>query len=900
MALADAQSGRTRNIPSPLRGEGRRERLQPRTRGEGFSALLGILLALSCAAATDDKPVQKDAHVRVLGREGRVLLSRENIPLCVAQLRPAKDAPEAVIAPEALAAALKATTGKDAPLADSAEQLREFSYPLPTGNKEDELSVVLRARRVSYGTRLLASGVTRGPTKRDLAPDETLPPAAPLELAIQIFADAQGKAATLTYVDNQRQPAPADDEARAEAERRDLAGREINARALVFEGGGGFRVNVARSAPVAWSIQRVENGWIVRQRLQPDPRDPANIGSFILYLGGWPDEATPEVSPVTLSQPQVPARDFVEGSARVYASGADVFNLSELAVVAEVAFPPQQNGDVPLKRLPCFFWEAPASKPGEGEFRFRFAPPKEGLYGVRIVVVTSTGQVRSDALPLRAGPPATPGFVRTKAGLRLFTLDNGDAFFPVGVRLFSDEKERITPERARKAFIELARRGVNTAHVVLKRENFPFELERAGRYDANVAAELDEILRAAQVRGIHLILGLECGDDIGKKSQQHPYFRELGGPLSASPEFFRDVKARKLYQSRLTYIAARYGAYRSVMSWELIEGVERAWPAVAKDPEDRTLPPAESDLSRRGRRDIQEWAFEAAQFLRGMDQHEHPICVSSAIDMDRPWLELERVSTLDWVLRQVSFPLGGDAAAQVDNADETALMARWLSAAREPGTAHKPVLIEHSVPKNWAEPLNISEITRMRNSLRYHWMHASWAAGSAGSVITDWAIDARHQPMSTSPEALSGLNLVAFAYTKAARTEMPDELRYVSGEIEGNYRAAPFIRNAKLRFWGRTGRRGLCVWLQDAAYTWRADPDPRRVENAELKLPGLEEGKYLLKWIHPQTGELAKQELYDAPAKKVDQPLAPLLLKVPGVNGALILTAERIQEEKNE
>src|SRR6185295_11002975 len=109
---------------------------------------------------------------------------------------------------------------------------------------------------------------------------------------------------------------------------------------------------------------------------------PGQYGTFVLFIGPGHDEEPPEMSAVHLSTTQLPARDFLEGWFRVYASGANPYLLQEAAVVAEIAMPPRPDGTVPTKLLPCFFRESAAPSKEEGEYRFRFAPPAEGLYGV--------------------------------------------------------------------------------------------------------------------------------------------------------------------------------------------------------------------------------------------------------------------------------------------------------------------------------------------------------------------------------------------------------------------------------------------------------------------------------------------------------------------------------------
>ena len=160
----------------------------------------------------------------------------------------------------------------------------------------------------------------------------------------------------------------------------------------------------------------------------------------------------------------------------------------------------------------------------------------------------------------------------------------------------------------RRDFVTLARDSGNCARIWLNDRGIGLESARAQVYDPDVLDQLDEILRAAQARDIRVILAFESGASIGRNTEKHPYFREMGGPLSASPEFFRNVPARKLFQNKLAYVAARYGAYRSVLAWELMDGIDDSWTALKSNPDNAKLPLAnEIDVARRARRDVQDW-----------------------------------------------------------------------------------------------------------------------------------------------------------------------------------------------------------------------------------------------------------------------------------------------------
>ncbi|MCY3023497.1 MAG: hypothetical protein NTW87_31340, partial [Planctomycetota bacterium] len=727
--------------------------------------------------------------MRLLAPGHRVLLSRDGAPLAVAQVRPVSAAPgtdgaERLMSVAAAQEALRAAGAGAAVLQADNEQIRDVEYPIPKSAEQDRLSVILRARKAAAGARLLFSSAFTGPSREDLVPGEKLPLPALLELAVQFFPDASGALPEATFVDNVREPAPLAPLGGKTAKsdpRPPAAQPKRRARAWTFETKKDYRVTIARSGPADWSLQRLPDAVLLTAQLLPDPRQPAEFGPFVVYLGAGPDDAPPEISPLKLDRKETPARDFVEGAVRVYANGANPFVLAETAVVAEIACPPRPDGDVPIKRLPCFFWEAPAPAPAEGEFRFRFAPPVEGIYGVRIAVVAATGQARGEALSFRAGPPASAGFVKVRAGERQFRLDDGSVFIPAGAEFLAARAAAV--EETRAHFIELARRGGNAGSISITPSGLPLEGPDAGRFDPDVADALDQILGAAQARDIRLLVFAEHGAAISRDSASHPYFREKNGPLSATPEFFRNVTAKKLFQNRLTYLAARYSAYRSVLSWALMDAVDLSWPALQQNPDDPKLKPNEVDLARHARRDVQEWAEEMALHLKGMDGHEHPVCISISLGVNNPWMELGRVEHLDWTMVRDTFPSAAAWTEAEPFRDEIAALRAWATAVRQPGWAHRPFLVvarslnlaaEHAPRKLLDDLPADARVVFAHNSLL-----ATIAGGLAGPPMLQW--DAKD---TSSRGSLTAASVFASVLAAAAEAEGKDELRTVDENLE--------------------------------------------------------------------------------------------------------------------
>jgi hypothetical protein len=795
-----------------------------------------------------------------------VLLSRGEQPIAIAQLRPVAKEP---LAPLSLDEARKlcAARSQIAPMASGDEALRELEYPLQGG--EGKVKVLLRVRAGSSGARMLVSSSLVG-----VAPASVLAgrdAGATLEMAVQVFPDAEAKPPDVLYVDGVREPPHFEKPMQRRA-------RSWSLESSAGLRAGGFRAALARSASADWLVQSSAGGVLLTSKLAADPHDARQPGSFVLYLGAAGDESLPEVSPVKLDKLETPARDFVEGSVRVYASGANPFMLSETAVVAEIACPPKATGEVPIKRLPCFFWEAPVvpasvpaggvqamagteagtTTPAEGEFRFRFAPPAEGVYGVRIAVVAATGQVRGDAISFAAGPPVSRGFVKARPGERYLRTDDGTPFVPAGVEIPLGEK-RLDPEALRTAFVALARERLNAVRLSFSFATFPLE-SSVGRFDPDVAEALDQVLLSAQARDLHLLLALEDSADISTRSAQHPYFRERNGPLSATPEFFRDVAAKRYFYNRLTYIAARYSAFRSVLGWELMSGLDRSWPILQKTPDDPKLAPEEADLCRRARRDVQSWAAEMALHLKGMDQHEHPVSVSVCLNPAKPWTDLEKLEDLSWVL------YAPEIGASVNN--ESELVHGWAAAARQTGRAAKPLLLTFSTQK----PGQVSS---------HNFCFSALASGCAGAISL---LEGKGPLLPDAPAAA----VFASALEEILRAQGKEPLRTIDDKADAG--------GKPIRVLGQAGRCGMIIWVKDATGT----PNVPLIKNCELKLPGLVAGKYTLAWLDTSSGQLRDVQTWTAPLPKSGLLVEPITLKVPEFRGdiGLILVPADSQQRK--
>jgi len=855
--------------------------------------LAPLLLALLSAprARAEEPPAAEPLEVRLLP-DSRVILSQGKTPLAAVYLRAAAAGQTAEGAPAGVLD-LKEDWAAAKPMKADGEdvRIREFA---PAGVEHptirETISILLRVRRVHAGTRILISPA-RVDATGEAKPRGTLPD---LELALELFPDGLKRWPELSALDAAISRGPV--QLPREIPKPD--GRTVfRATRLSFARKDHPRIELARSGPADWTLFKLgDDALLLKQTLRPDPRDPALPGTFELFVGNEMDGAPPTLAPLKLSKRRTPVGDFVEGALRIYASGADPYGYDELSVVAEIQPIPRGDEKDPAKILvPCYFREGPSNAPAEGEFRFRFAPPKEGAYTVQVLAVAPGGLVRTtDEQAFQAGPAASPGFVRAKPGERVLRFDSGQVFFPVGLNLAWPAK-RNDAAQMRERFVELARNGGTAARFWLSSWGLSLERERAGVFDPDAAEALDEILLAAQARGLYLILVAENAHDLTALSARHPYFRELGGPLTVATTYFTDLGADQLMRRRLTYLAARYGAYRSVLAWELFNELDEAHRGIKIDPDDPKTSDEDADRARRARREVAEWTQRLSQHLSGVDAHGHPVTVSLALPPEMPWAALDKIPGITLLQSHGYLPQAADAR---DDAalDETAILMKWAASAREAGRPHKPYFLgefgyqephDEELAKGGAKAKELERNYRDRDGVLLHnSLMAGLASGMAAAPML-WWWDRAVEPHDLWSR-FKGPGLFAAALSDLATREGPANLRALTNEAE---------THAGVRVLGRVGASGACIWLQDRRSTWSAalernEEVPPEIATLTVHVPAPVPGAYRVRWLDVWSGADLKEDPLSVELGENGKAPVTLDLKVPPFRRDLALIIE--------
>lgn len=303
-------------------------------------------------------------------------------------------------------------------------------------------------------------------------------------------------------------------------------------------------------------------------------------------------------------------------------------------------------------------WEQYQST-GQAGWRVRFAPEEVGTYAYSVAAAAGPRTAVAVSGSFQAVVSATDGFVRADdQNSRYLRFDSGDPYIPVGHNVAFEEGG--PPLNGVGYYTDLlgslGRAGENWTRVWMTDFNrsalewgeghFSGFYHGPGVYSLPSAWRMDRVLEQAEANGVFVQLvlsdhgqfstrggdrwGVRCAASDPPPCQPgdtgydpgNAYSDYNGGPIPlAQPElFFSNLEARELMKKRLRYIVARWGAFRSVLAWELMN--EFLYVGT-----DGTNPFTSPQL----RSDIVDWHADMSQYLKANDPSGHLVTTSQAI-----------------------------------------------------------------------------------------------------------------------------------------------------------------------------------------------------------------------------------------------------------------------------
>lgn len=397
----------------------------------------------------------------------------------------------------------------------------------------------------------------------------------------------------------------------------------------------------------------------------------------------------------------------------------NVFDPAVIAVDVEITEPGGRVRSVPA------FWYRPfernlragsevLSPTGPGEWRLRCFPALSGNHQFRVLARLGQGEtseiVREEITVSKAGANRLPGgFAKVGESQQFFQTADGRALPLVGADTCWPGSRGTFDYDA--WFPAMASAGWNWGRLWMAPWAFGIETAAKERlaYRLDRAWQLDHVFELAETNGLRLLL---CLDFHGMFETQpdvwggnnfwsgHPYNAANGGPCPTPRSFFTQPEARRLYQARLRYLIARYGARPGLFAWQFFNEIDNVY---------RLLDASE----------VARWHADMAAWLRTNDPWSRLRTTSLTSQSDRP--EIWSIPDLDFAVYHAY-----SLAAPARRLSETIASMRQRY--------RKPVLIgEAGVDwRGWARASD----PHLRGFRQLLW--GGIASGSAGTSMSWW------------------------------------------------------------------------------------------------------------------------------------------------------------------
>lgn len=254
------------------------------------------------------------------------------------------------------------------------------------------------------------------------------------------------------------------------------------------------------------------------------------------------------------------------------------------------------------------------------EWKARFAPSEQGAYSYTILVTDAQGQVSAGPYGFAAGASTRKGFVRSDPlhpnGMR---HETGEAYHPIGHNVAWPEGGGVNDYI--RWFDKFRANGCNTGRIWMTPyvgqglewyDDGRGEYHGVGRYSMSNAARIDQIVAAAEARGIHLMMCTFSFNELSLSDFSNwganPYRDIFGGPINTPTQFFTNAQCRASIKKLLRYVVARWGYSTSVLCWQLFNEFD----AITRN--DFETPGA--------------WHSEMAAHIKSLDPFGHPVTSS--------------------------------------------------------------------------------------------------------------------------------------------------------------------------------------------------------------------------------------------------------------------------------
>lgn len=267
---------------------------------------------------------------------------------------------------------------------------------------------------------------------------------------------------------------------------------------------------------------------------------------------------------------------------------------------------------------------------GKAQWRLRFCPGEVGGYSLKIKARDKSGKtVESAVVNFEVLPSSSPGFIRLHPkDSRYFAFDSGKTYIPLGANVcWAGPKGTYDYDQWLPRY---GSAGATFFRVWLGPSWTTFALERhsIGKFSQVSSYRLDYVLDLARKEGLYVMLCFDSYNELRYKAERAfaywdktPHNKANGGPLERPVQFWDKPVMRRLYQNKLRYLVARWGADTHVMAWEFWNEVDLVSP-FAFHPEK-----------------VKKWHRDMSRHLRRLDPYKHLHSTSFAWSPGRPYID---------------------------------------------------------------------------------------------------------------------------------------------------------------------------------------------------------------------------------------------------------------------
>ena len=256
---------------------------------------------------------------------------------------------------------------------------------------------------------------------------------------------------------------------------------------------------------------------------------------------------------------------------------------------------------------------------GQAGWRIRWLPLEAGRHALTVTAMAGGKPVGQGQMVLQVAAGKRHGLAHVEPeGKRYFCLSDGTPLFLNGLcACWHGKRGTLDYDDWLEAY---QKAGINYIRIWMWPEAFGIEWDRGDKlhYRQDNAWRLDRVLAEAERRGIFVMLCLDYHGIFEVKPDywggnnywtRHPYNATNGGPCLTQNEFFTSDEAKKLYEKRLRYIVARWGAFPNILAWEFFNEIDNEYAYLKHN-------------------DVVAWHRDMGRRLRAIDPFRHLITSS--------------------------------------------------------------------------------------------------------------------------------------------------------------------------------------------------------------------------------------------------------------------------------